>query len=87
MLIYVSCLELEGPHACVKGQGSVWWCDRYVQIVSNLEALGLQRHGVIWTLSAGHSAANIFQPVRRDTTYVNIGADKFTRLVRKWPDP
>lgn len=56
------CLYSEGPHACVQGRGSVRWCDSYVQIVSNLEALRLQRHGVIRTLPARYSVADIFQP-------------------------
>lgn len=50
----------EWPHALAKGWGSVRWCDCYVQVVSNLKTLGLQRHGVICTLPTRHGAADVF---------------------------
>lgn len=56
------CACLEWSHACAEGWRPVRWRDSYVQIVSDLEALRLQRHGVICTLPAGHSTANVFQP-------------------------
>lgn len=59
------CASSEGPHAG-KGWGSVGWRDSYIQVISNLEALRLQRHGVIRALPAGHCAANILQPERGD---------------------
>lgn len=59
------CLCSEWPHACVKRWGPVGWCDGYVQIVSDLEALRLQRHGVIRALPAGYSVADILQPAKK----------------------
>lgn len=59
----LACVCSEGPHACAKGRGSVRWRDSDVQVVSNLEALRLQRHGVICALPARYSVADIFQPV------------------------
>lgn len=52
----------EGPHACVDGWRSVGWCDGNVQVVSNLETLRLQRHGVVHALPSRHSVADLFQP-------------------------
>lgn len=62
--MHVGAWRSEGPHACAKGRGSVGWCDSYVQIVSNLEALRLQCHGVVCALPAGYSVADVFQPER-----------------------
>lgn len=59
-LVEVACSE--GPHACAEGWSSVGGRDGDVQIVSDLEALRLQRHGVVRALPAGHSAADLFQP-------------------------
>lgn len=50
--IMCRCLCSEGPHAWVDGWGSVWGGDSYIQVVSNLEALRLQRHGVVGALPA-----------------------------------
>lgn len=46
------CEHLERPHACTEGWSSVGWCDSDVQVVSDLEALGLQCHGVICAFPA-----------------------------------
>jgi len=61
MLVFV-CACSEGPHAWVEGRSSVGRCDRYIQVISNLEALGLQRHRVIWTLPARYCTADVLQP-------------------------
>lgn len=62
MCVY-ACASSEGPHAG-KGWGSVGRRDSYIQVISNLEALRLQRHGVICALPARHCTANILQPER-----------------------
>lgn len=62
----------ERPHSCIKGWGSVGWCNGNVQIVSNLEALRLQRQGIIRTFPAGHSTANVFQSTKSDQTHIQI---------------
>lgn len=72
MCVY-ACASSEGPHAG-KGWGSVGRRDSYIQVISNLEALRLQRHGVIRALPARHCTANILQPERGGGTgmYLNI---------------
>lgn len=60
----------ERPHSCIKGRGSVRWCNGDVQIVSNLEALRLQCQGIICTFPARHSTANVFQSAKSDQTHM-----------------
>lgn len=67
----------EWPHACAERWGPVGWCDSYIQIVSNLEALRLQCHGVICTLPARYSAADVFQPKGGEQTHVTHSTGKF----------
>lgn len=67
------CPHSEGPHACTKGRRSVGWRDGDVQIVSDLEALRLQRQGVVCALPAGHSTADIFQPEKVGRERASIG--------------
>lgn len=63
LCVCVLCLLCsERPHAGVKRWSSVGWCDSDIQIVSDLEALRLQCHGVIWALPARYGAADVFQP-------------------------
>lgn len=62
----------ERPHSCIKGRGSVRWCNGNVQIVSNLEALRLQCQGIICTFPARHSTANVFQSAKSDQTHNKI---------------
>lgn len=88
MLVYICLLKCvcvcacsERPHACIKGRGSVRGSDRYVQIISYLEALRLQRHSVICALPAGHSTANILQPEKRNMFQFRVG----NRTDRKQP--
>lgn len=64
----------EWPHASAEGWGSVGWCDSYIQIVSDLEALRLQRHGVICALPARYSAADVFQPDGGEQTHVSVSS-------------
>lgn len=60
----LACTCSERSHACAEGWGSVRRRDGDIQIVSNIEALRLQRHGVIRTLPARHGTADVFQPER-----------------------
>lgn len=59
------CHVLKGSHACAEGWGSIGWRYSDVQVVSDLEALRLQREGVFRALPTRHRAANIFQPGKK----------------------
>lgn len=59
------CHVLKWSHACAEGWGSIGWRYSDVQVVSDLEALRLQREGVFRALPTRHRAANIFQPGKK----------------------
>lgn len=74
----LSCLK--GSHACAKGWSSIRRRYSNVQVVSDLEALRLQREGVFRALPARHSAANILQPEKKRQTHMNPHA-RFTHIL------
>lgn len=83
----------EGPHSRAKWWGSVRRCNSNVEIVSDLEALWLQRQGVVCAFPARHSTANVFQPVKWEQMHINKHSAQVvcfmytTSVVEVWYQP